>query len=111
MYYWSYGTIFWSAEGQRVSDLVRHATHAVPALFSASDFMGSSDTFSVSQLYAIIVLPNGGPDLESYSFKSANRSGWRQACNIFWQVARSLCHAEQLVSFEVGVCNIHDDAC
>ncbi|KAJ7180380.1 other/Haspin protein kinase [Mycena crocata] len=57
------------------------------------------DTFTVSQAYAIIVLPNGGPDLEAYAFKTASKS-WKQACSIFWQVAKALAHAEQLVSFE-----------
>ncbi|KAF7301926.1 Other/Haspin protein kinase [Mycena indigotica] len=56
------------------------------------------DTFAVSQAYAIIVLPNGGPDLEAYTFAAKN--GWKQACSIFWQVAKTLGHAEQLVSFE-----------
>ncbi|KAL1739484.1 hypothetical protein HDZ31DRAFT_68883 [Schizophyllum fasciatum] len=58
------------------------------------------DTFSVSQLYAIIILPNGGPDLEAFQFSTPSRTGWRQACSIFWQVAKALGHAEQLVSFE-----------
>ncbi|PPQ77672.1 hypothetical protein CVT25_011107 [Psilocybe cyanescens] len=58
------------------------------------------DSFKVSQVYAVIVLPNGGPDLEAYSFYNANRTGWRQACSLFWQVAKSLAHAEHLVSFE-----------
>ncbi|KAJ7167503.1 hypothetical protein C8R46DRAFT_1163059 [Mycena filopes] len=50
------------------------------------------DTFALSQAYAIIVLPNGGPDLEA--------AGWKQACSVFWQVAKALAQAEQLVSFE-----------
>ncbi|KAF5387665.1 hypothetical protein D9615_000598 [Tricholomella constricta] len=58
------------------------------------------DTFLVSQVYTIIVLPNGGPDLEAYKFVNASKMGWRQACSLFWQVAKSLAHAEQLVSFE-----------
>ncbi|RDB19923.1 Serine/threonine-protein kinase haspin hrk1 [Hypsizygus marmoreus] len=58
------------------------------------------DKFLVSQVYAIIVLPNGGPDLEAYKFVNASKMGWRQACSLFWQVAKSLAHAEQLVSFE-----------
>lgn len=58
------------------------------------------DMFTLSQVYAIIVLPNGGPDLETYTFRNATKMGWRQACSIFWQVAKSLAHAEQLVSFE-----------
>ncbi|KAK7054170.1 Other/Haspin protein kinase [Favolaschia claudopus] len=56
------------------------------------------DTFTVSQAYAIIVLPNGGPDLEAYTFPT--KGGWKQACSVFWQVAKALAHAEQLVSFE-----------
>ncbi|KAL0580082.1 hypothetical protein V5O48_001941 [Marasmius crinis-equi] len=58
------------------------------------------DTFGVSQAYAIIVLPNGGPDLEAFKFVNATRTGWRQASSVFWQVAKALAHAEQLVSFE-----------
>ncbi|KAI0353039.1 hypothetical protein OH77DRAFT_1591608 [Trametes cingulata] len=58
------------------------------------------DTFSVSQLYAIIVLPNGGPDLEAYTFSTPTKTGWRQACSVFWQVARTLADAEELMSFE-----------
>ncbi|TFK68207.1 hypothetical protein BDN72DRAFT_879180 [Pluteus cervinus] len=58
------------------------------------------DTFTASQVYAIIVLPNGGLDLENYTFTNGAKTGWRQACSIFWQVAKALAHAEQLVSFE-----------
>ncbi|KAI0751003.1 hypothetical protein C8Q80DRAFT_1154949 [Daedaleopsis nitida] len=58
------------------------------------------DTFTVSQLYAIIVLPNGGPDLEAYTFSTPTKTGWQQACSIFWQVTRTLAEAEELVSFE-----------
>ncbi|KAG6842041.1 hypothetical protein C0991_003567 [Blastosporella zonata] len=58
------------------------------------------DNFLVSQVYAIIVLPNGGPDLEAYKFLNPNKMGWRQACSLFWQVTKTLAHAEQLVSFE-----------
>ncbi len=61
-----------------------------------------TDMFTLSQVYAIVVLPNGGPDLETYTFRNATKMGWRQACSIFWQVAKSLAHAEQLVSFEVS---------
>ncbi|KAJ4479254.1 other/Haspin protein kinase [Lentinula aciculospora] len=57
------------------------------------------DSFGVSQTYAIIVLPNGGPDLEAYTFTSTSKR-WRQACSIFWQVTKALARAEQLVSFE-----------
>ncbi|KZT71459.1 hypothetical protein DAEQUDRAFT_723969 [Daedalea quercina L-15889] len=58
------------------------------------------DSFGVSQVYAIIVLPNGGPDLETFTFKTASKTGWKQACSLFWQVARSLAEAETLVHFE-----------
>ncbi|KZT29256.1 hypothetical protein NEOLEDRAFT_1084994 [Neolentinus lepideus HHB14362 ss-1] len=58
------------------------------------------DNFLVSQIYAIIVLPNGGPDLESYIFSQPTKTGWRQACSLFWQVTRALAEAEDLVSFE-----------
>ncbi|KAK7060395.1 hypothetical protein VNI00_001160 [Paramarasmius palmivorus] len=58
------------------------------------------DTFGVSQAYVIIVLPNGGPDLEAYKFTNATKNGWRQAASIFWQVTKALARAEQLVSFE-----------
>lgn len=61
------------------------------------------DTFKVSQVYAIIVLPNGGPDLEAYTFYNASRTGWRKASSLFWQVAKALAHAEELVSFEVSL--------
>ena len=61
------------------------------------------DTFSGSQVYAIIVLPNGGPDLETYTFSSPSKNGWIQACSIFWQVVYSISDAENLVSFEVCV--------
>ncbi|KAJ3888788.1 hypothetical protein GG344DRAFT_52911 [Lentinula edodes] len=57
------------------------------------------DSFSVSQAYAIIVLPNGGPDLEAYIFSNPSKR-WRHACSIFWQVTKALARAEQLVSFE-----------
>jgi len=56
---------------------------------------------AVSQVYAIIVLPNGGPDLEAYSFGQPTKTGWRQACSLFWQIVRALSTAEDLVSFEV----------
>jgi hypothetical protein len=49
------------------------------------------------------VLPNGGPDLEAYKFINPTKVGWRQASSLFWQVAKSLSLAEQLVSFEVGL--------
>ncbi|KAG0709841.1 hypothetical protein DFH29DRAFT_820330 [Suillus ampliporus] len=58
------------------------------------------DSFGLAQVYAIIVLPNGGPDLEAFTFKNAAKSGWHQACSIFWQIARALEQAEDLMAFE-----------
>lgn len=58
-------------------------------------------------MYAIIVLPNGGPDLEAYTFAQATKNGWRQACSLFWQVARTLSQAEDLVRFEVRSLILH----
>ena len=60
-----------------------------------------SDGFNVSQAYAIIVLPNGGPDLEAYTFTHPTKHGWRQATSLFWQIASTLSRAENLVEFEV----------
>ena len=74
------------------------STGCGPSLCSRSP---PQDTFSVSQIYAIIVLPNGGPDLEAYTFSSPSKNGWMQACSIFWQVVYSIADAEDLVSFEV----------
>ncbi|KXN86127.1 hypothetical protein AN958_10494 [Leucoagaricus sp. SymC.cos] len=58
------------------------------------------DSFTVSQMYAIIVLSDDGPDLEAYTFSNAGKTGWRKAASLFWQVAKALAHAEKLVSFE-----------
>ncbi|KAG2077211.1 hypothetical protein BDR04DRAFT_1088144 [Suillus decipiens] len=58
------------------------------------------DSFGLAQVYAIIVLPNGGPDLEAFAFKNAARFGWHQACSIFWQIATALDQAEDLMAFE-----------
>jgi serine/threonine-protein kinase haspin len=60
------------------------------------------DGFHMTQTYAIIVLPNGGPDLETYTFERSVKSGWKQAASLFWQVARTLSQAEELVRFEVS---------
>lgn len=65
------------------------------------------DAFSASQRYALIVLANGGEDLESYCFE--NTRGWVQAAGVFWQVADALARAEEWTDFEVsylqGVCS------
>lgn len=68
------------------------------------------DKFSQTQTYAIIILPNGGPDLETFSFSPSTLIGgigWRQACSIFWQVVRSLARAEGLVHFEVCLVGVN----
>ncbi|KAF8507850.1 hypothetical protein BU17DRAFT_57126 [Hysterangium stoloniferum] len=56
------------------------------------------DVFPSSQAYALMVLPNGGSDLETYTFPP--KVGWQQACSVFWQTAKALALAEDLVSFE-----------
>ena len=62
--------------------------------------------FTDAQLYTVIILANGGPDLEAFSFPSLATS-WRQACSIFWQVTKSIAQAETLAHFEV--CHAYDD--
>ncbi|GMK53746.1 hypothetical protein CspeluHIS016_0103320 [Cutaneotrichosporon spelunceum] len=56
------------------------------------------DSFSSLQKYALIVLGNGGEDLESYRFE--NTRGWVQAAAVFWQVADGLARAETWTEFE-----------
>ena len=64
--------------------------------------VSSIDKFSKSQTYAVILLPNGGPDLEAFPFTTCSRNvGWQQACSVFWQVTRSLTSAEEILQFEV----------
>ncbi|KAG8685504.1 hypothetical protein FRC08_013076, partial [Ceratobasidium sp. 394] len=53
------------------------------------------DCFSPAQLYALLVLPDGGSDLEHYTF--VPRTSWRAAFSIFWQVSQTLAQAESLV--------------
>ena len=85
---------------RKVSDQVK--TIYCDFLLKNNAYIFFQDTFKVSQVYAIIVLPNGGPDLEAYTFYNASRTGWRQASSLFWQVAKALAHAEELVSFEAS---------
>ncbi|KIJ56954.1 hypothetical protein M422DRAFT_218798 [Sphaerobolus stellatus SS14] len=56
------------------------------------------DVFPSTQAYVLLALPNGGPDLEAYTFPI--KTGWRQACSIFWQTSKALAIAEKSVSFE-----------
>jgi hypothetical protein len=100
-----------TGRGRRVLDLVC-VLFCFQQITDEDPFELRKDMFNVSQVYAIIVLPNGGPDLEAYAFTSASKSGWRQACSIFWQVTKALAHAEQLVSFEVTYsCEIYHFEC
>ncbi|KAG9017965.1 hypothetical protein FRB90_012851 [Tulasnella sp. 427] len=55
-------------------------------------------TLPPSSLYAIIILPNHGIDLESYVFPA--RGGWKSAVSIWWQIARALGVAEDACQFE-----------
>lgn len=52
--------------------------------------------FGPSQLYAVLILAEGGPDLEH-----AKLTNWCQASSIFWQVADALAAAEEACQFEV----------
>ena len=54
-----------------------------------------------TQLYCVVILPHAGTDLESYRFQG--KMVWREACQVFWQVAKALKVAEDVASFEV--CN------
>ncbi|ORX37137.1 hypothetical protein BD324DRAFT_624931 [Kockovaella imperatae] len=56
------------------------------------------DAFLSNQRYAIIVLGNGGPDLEAFKFDKAH--AWIQAAAVFWQVASALARAEKWAEFE-----------
>ncbi|KAF8595420.1 hypothetical protein BDV93DRAFT_456855, partial [Ceratobasidium sp. AG-I] len=56
------------------------------------------DSFTASQLYVLLVLPDGGPILEHYSFAPGTFQG--VAVGIFWQVAHTLALAAARVKFE-----------
>jgi len=58
------------------------------------------DLFDESQRFALIVLADGGVDLESFQFDST--IGWKQAAGVFWQTADALARAEQWTCFEVS---------
>ncbi|KAG8890528.1 hypothetical protein FRB98_007875 [Tulasnella sp. 332] len=70
-----------------------------PILVNArtSDFLGT-DVLPPSTHYAIIVLPNGGVDLEAYTFPLCN--AWKSAVSVLWQVTRALAVAEDRYQFE-----------
>ena len=71
--------------------------------------MPFSGGFSTSQRFALIVLGDGGPDLEAFKFDK--RHGWIQAAAIFWQVSNSLARAEEWAKFEVGLTCCHSTHC
>jgi serine/threonine protein kinase len=48
----------------------------------------------------LIVLADGGTDLESFQFDST--IGWKQAAGVFWQTVDALARAEQWTAFEVN---------
>ncbi|PVF96511.1 hypothetical protein CPB86DRAFT_827128 [Serendipita vermifera] len=61
------------------------------------------DSFNEHQLYAVIILPYAGVDLESYAFgggSAKNSTVWRDAADIFWQVSNALAGAEEKLRFE-----------
>src|SRR5258706_6070562 len=52
-----------------------------------------------TQLYCVVILPHAGADLESYRFQG--KMVWREAWQVFWQVAKALKVAQEAASFEV----------
>ena len=58
------------------------------------------DAFDQHRRYAVIVLSDGGDDLEAFKFD--NTTGWVQAAGVFWQVADALARAEDEARFEVS---------
>ncbi|KAK7207033.1 hypothetical protein BZA70DRAFT_234522 [Myxozyma melibiosi] len=53
------------------------------------------DFYDEEQKFCIVMLQNGGTDLEHFKLKS-----WREAATVFWRVAKSIAKAEQAVEFE-----------
>ena len=54
----------------------------------------------MDQRYAMIVLADGGPDLEAFAFD--RQLSWIQAAGIFWQITDALARAEKWAQFEVS---------
>jgi hypothetical protein len=54
------------------------------------------DFYEEDQLFAIIMLENGGSDLEHTEL-----NGWKEAADVFWQVAFALARGEKEREFEV----------
>jgi len=61
------------------------------------------DELREDQLYAMIVLENGGVDLESFEFDKL--TGWKQAWGTVLQVAKTLAEGEAKARFEVSSSN------
>jgi serine/threonine-protein kinase haspin len=57
-------------------------------------------SFPPDQKYALILLEDGGDDLETFKFSPS--SSWEQVAAVFWQVAQALATAEEELEFEVG---------
>lgn len=53
------------------------------------------DFYDEDQMYCVVVLQNGGTDLEHFKLKT-----WREAATVFWRVAKSIAVAEEAVEFE-----------
>jgi len=54
------------------------------------------DFYDDSQLFAVILLENGGSDLEHTEL-----NGWEEALDVFWQAANALARGEEKHQFEV----------
>lgn len=55
------------------------------------------DFYEEDQLFAVILLENGGSDLEHTELR-----GWEEAADVFWQVALALARGERECQFEVS---------
>lgn len=95
---------------QRTLDLVRPSSPSpspTPSLQRAFRYVLEILTlhrvaavFPSHQLYAVLLLPYGGIDLESYSFSRSH--GWAEAAGVFWSVSQAIAVAEKEVRFEVS---------
>lgn len=56
------------------------------------------DYFEDDQLFAVIMLENGGRDLEHFGLRS-----WSEANDVFWQVVSTLARGEKERKFEVRI--------
>lgn len=70
-----------------------------PSCVVVTDADEMIERFGEEQRYALIVLSDGGIDLETFKFDPAH--GWRQAAGVFWQTVDALARAEAWARFEV----------